>query len=151
MHVYSNYHISIWTHLKTIDTQLSEINLYDLHKLLFLVSRLIRWLVLVWLTRSNSSMSLVRTPCNDWAALRLGSLILSLQRAGIAQSVQRITTGWTVRGSNPGGGRFSIPFHTGPGAHPTSHKMGTGSFPGVKRPGRGVNHPPPLAPRLKKE
>jgi len=29
--------------------------------------------------------------------------------------------------------------------------MGTGSFPGVKRPGRGVDHPPHLAPRSKKE
>jgi len=28
--------------------------------------------------------------------------------------------------------------------------MGTGSFTGVKRPGRGVDHPPHLAPRLKK-
>jgi len=29
--------------------------------------------------------------------------------------------------------------------------MGTGSFPGVKRPGRGVDHPPHLEQRLKKE
>ena len=29
--------------------------------------------------------------------------------------------------------------------------MGIGSFPGVKRPGRGVDHPPHLAPRLKEE
>ena len=29
--------------------------------------------------------------------------------------------------------------------------MGTGSLPGVKRPGRGVDHPLHLAPRLKKE
>jgi len=29
--------------------------------------------------------------------------------------------------------------------------MGTGSFLGVKRPGRGVDHPPNLTPRLKKE
>jgi hypothetical protein len=29
--------------------------------------------------------------------------------------------------------------------------MGTGSYPGVKRPGRGVDHPPHLAPRLGKE
>ena len=36
-------------------------------------------------------------------------------------------------------------------AHPASYTMGTGSFPGVKRPGRGVNHPPHLAPRLKNE
>jgi len=29
--------------------------------------------------------------------------------------------------------------------------MGTGPFPGVKQPRRGVDHPPHLAPRLKKE
>jgi hypothetical protein len=29
--------------------------------------------------------------------------------------------------------------------------MGTGSFPGVKRPERGVDHPPRLGSRLKKE
>jgi len=28
--------------------------------------------------------------------------------------------------------------------------MDTGSFPGVKQPGRGVDHPPHLAPKLKK-
>ena len=38
---------------------------------------------------------------------------------------------------------FSAPVQTGPGAHPASYTMGTGSFPGVKRPGRGVDHPPP--------
>jgi hypothetical protein len=32
---------------------------------------------------------------------------------------------------------------TGPGAHPAPCTMGTGSFPGVKRPGRGTDHPPP--------
>jgi hypothetical protein len=35
--------------------------------------------------------------------------------------------------------------------HPASYAMGTGSFPGVMRPGRGVDHPPHLAPKLKKE
>jgi len=35
--------------------------------------------------------------------------------------------------------------------HPASYTMGTGSFPRVKRPGRGVDHPPHQAPRLKKE
>ena len=34
-------------------------------------------------------------------------------------------------------GRDFLPVHTGPGAHPASCKMGTGSFPGVKC-GRGV-------------
>ena len=41
------------------------------------------------------------------------------------------------------GARFSAPVQTGPGAQPASYTMGTGSFPGVKRPGRGVDHPPP--------
>jgi len=36
--------------------------------------------------------------------------------------------------------RFSSPVQTCPGAHPASYTMGTGSFPGVKRPGCGVNH-----------
>ena len=42
----------------------------------------------------------------------------------------------------PMGARFSAPVQTGPGAHPASCTMGTGSFPGVKRPGRGAGpHP----------
>jgi hypothetical protein len=32
-----------------------------------------------------------------------------------------------------------------PGAHPASYTMGTGSFPGVKRPGRRVDQPPSSA------
>ena len=40
--------------------------------------------------------------------------------------------GWTVRGSNPGGARFSAPVQTGPEAHPASCTKGTGSFPGVR-------------------
>ena len=39
------------------------------------------------------------------------------------------------------GARFSAPVQIGPGAHPASYTMGTGSFLGVKRPGRGVDHP----------
>ena len=35
-------------------------------------------------------------------------------------------------GSNSGGGLDFPPVQTGPGAHPASCKMGTGSFPGVK-------------------
>ena len=49
------------------------------------------------------------------------------------------------------GARFSAPVQTGPGAHPASYTRGTGSFLGVMRPGRGVDHPPHLKPRLKKE
>ena len=39
--------------------------------------------------------------------------------------------------------RISTPVQTGPGAHPASCAMGTGSFSGVKRSGRGADHLPP--------
>jgi hypothetical protein len=35
---------------------------------------------------------------------------------------------WMVRGSNPVGAKFSAPVQTGPGAHPASCTMGTGSL-----------------------
>ena len=54
-----------------------------------------------------------------------------------------------VRESNLGGARFSAPVQTGPGAHPASCTMGTESFPGVKRPGRGVDHPPSSSAEVK--
>ena len=48
--------------------------------------------------------------------------------------------------------RFSAPVQTGCGAHPASYTKCNGSLsPGVKRPGRGLDHPPHLAPMLKKE
>jgi len=47
--------------------------------------------------------------------------------------------------------RFSAPIQTGPGAKPASYTMGTRSFPGVKLPGHGVDHPPHLVPRQKKK
>jgi hypothetical protein len=40
---------------------------------------------------------------------------------------------------------------TGPGAHPASCTMGTWSFPGVKRPGRSADHPPPPSTEVMKE
>ena len=48
--------------------------------------------------------------------------------------------------------RFSAPVQTGPGAHPASCTMGTGSFPGVKS-GRGVTLTPHplLVPLVMKE
>ena len=39
--------------------------------------------------------------------------------------------------------RFSTPVQIGPRAYPASCIMGTGSFPGVKRPGRGADNPLP--------
>ena len=71
--------------------------------------------------------------------------------AGIAQSVQRLATGWTVRGSNPSGDEI---FRTRPnGSWGPSSLLYNGHrvlLPGVKRPGRGVNHPPPPGAKVKK-
>jgi len=47
------------------------------------------------------------------------------------------------------GTRFFAPVQTGPGAHPASYTMGNWSFPGVKRPGRGVEHPLPSSAEVK--
>ena len=62
------------------------------------------------------------------------SLYEMLVRAGIAQSVHRLVTGLTVRGSNPGGGQI---FHTRPDRpwDPTSllYSGDRVSFTGVKR------------------
>ena len=81
--------------------------------------------------------ALCKNTTNDW-------------EAAIAQSVLRLATRWTVRDRIPVGSRYSALVQTGPGAHPASYTMGTGSFPGER--GRGVStthlH---LAPRLKKE
>ena len=66
--------------------------------------------------------------------------------AGIAQSVQRLATGWTVREKNPVGARFSR-LAAGPTQPPV---ICTGSFPGVNRPRRGVDHPPPSSAGMKK-
>jgi hypothetical protein len=46
---------------------------------------------------------------------------------------------------------FSAYVNTEPGAHTAFSSMGTGSFGGewVKRPRRGVKHPPHLAPKLR--
>jgi hypothetical protein len=47
------------------------------------------------------------------------------------------------------GSGFSAPVPTGPGAHLTSYTVSTGSFLGVKRPGRDVDHPPTSSAEVK--
>ena len=49
------------------------------------------------------------------------------------------------------GAKFFAPVQTGPGTHPASYKIGTGSFPGLKRPERGVDHPPPTSTEVQEE
>jgi hypothetical protein len=56
-----------------------------------------------------------------------------------------------IEKKNPGGGEIFAHVQTGPGAHPAFWAMGTGSFPGVKRPGRGADHPPPSSAEVENE
>ena len=70
--------------------------------------------------------------------------------------VVRVAThnGLDCSGFDPRRGKdfvFSLPVQTGPGAHPATYTMGNGYlFPGLKRPGRDVDHPPlHLVPRLR--
>ena len=60
------------------------------------------------------------------------------------QSVQRLATGWTVRGSNLIGGKSSIPIQAGLELSLLSNRY-CASLPGVKRSGRDTDHPPPCS------
>ena len=59
-------------------------------------------------------------------------------------------TGCTVLGLNPGPGEIFRTRPHRPWSPPSRLLNGYLVFPGVRRPGRGVDHPPNLAPRLKK-
>jgi len=91
---------------------------------------------------------------NTTQALKIGVHWVNIYRCFKAScetgSSVGIATGYRLDG--PGiesrwGARFSAPVQTGPGAHPASCTMGTGSFPAVKS-GRGVmlNFYPLLVP-----
>jgi hypothetical protein len=49
------------------------------------------------------------------------------------------------------GARFFAHVQTGPGAHPASSTTGTVYFLGVKRPGRGADHPHPSNAEVENE
>jgi hypothetical protein len=64
----------------------------------------------------------------------------------VAQSVQRLTMGWIVRGSNPSGGEIFHACPDRPWAPPSLLYNGYHVFPGGKvRPGRATDHSPPSA------
>jgi len=57
--------------------------------------------------------------------------------------------GWMFQDGILVGVKFSTLIQTDPGAHPTSHTVGAGSFLRVKWPGRGAHHPPPFSAEVK--
>ena len=96
---------------------------------------------------------------SDFSTLLRHNTTKSLLTPGLTVDVGRgssVSTATSYGLDGPGirsrwGQDFLHPFQSGPGADPASYKMGTGAFSGVKWPGRGANHPPHLAPMLKKE
>ena len=74
-------------------------------------------------------------------------LFICIFRDGIAQTVSRLTTDWTVRRSNPGGGR-DFPLSSSLALGPTPPPIKCVSR-GLNRPGRGLNHPPPCSAEVK--
>jgi len=66
-----------------------------------------------------------------------------VKEAGISQSVEQRTTGWTIWASNAGGGE------TGSESNPESCTTDTWSFAGVKRPARVADHPLPSSAALR--
>jgi hypothetical protein len=84
------------------------------------------------------------------------SVVSKEERENTGQSRQSNKNGWSTEDrtikKNCDGGEI---FRTRPdwpwGPHSLLHNVYRVSLPGVNRPGRGVNRPPHLAPRLKKE
>jgi hypothetical protein len=84
--------------------------------------------------------NLFEVPSDNFMAHQLrkkgkNSTVRIATRCGLGRSGYRI----------PVGERFSAPVRAGPGAYPASYAMATGSFPGVKLPGRGVDHQLPYS------
>jgi hypothetical protein len=77
---------------------------------------------------------------NVWQSLV--SVYQVLLWAGIGQSVQRLSIGWTFRESKPSGGR-DFPYTSRPELRPIQppEKWVPVFSSGIKRPGRGVDHP----------
>ena len=73
-----------------------------------------------------------------------------LQWAGLVQSLQQVSTGWTVRWSNSGEGEIFRTLPDGPWGPPNLQYKGKWvPFPGLKRLRRRVNHSSPPSVEVK--
>jgi len=84
-------------------------------------------------SRSESLESLYASHMDGWTDIHTGKVNLV---GRVAQSVKRLATGWTVRGSNPGGGEIFRTCPDRPWGPPSLLYNGYRFFPGGKeRPG----------------
>jgi hypothetical protein len=109
-----------------------------------------RWIVCTWFLNTIKT-PLTYTSRRNWSIYIY--IYIYISRCGLGYLSQY---NYSLRPGQSGdripvGARFSALVQNGPGAHTTSYIIGTGSFPGVKRPGSDADHPPHLALRLKKE
>jgi len=91
-----------------------------------------------------------------WSTPRPGRFTPGKDPVGTRQPGLRSPYSDSLQAGRPGDripveARFSAPVQTGSEAHPASYTVGTGSFLGVKRRERVVDHLPHLLPRLKKQ
>ena len=91
--------------------------------------------------------SLVRRICLQ--CMHLGFVRYFLMWVGIARSCNDWLRAGRYGDRIPVEASFSASVQTCRTAHPAPNTMGTGSFPRLKRLGRGVDHPPPPTPGLK--
>ena len=89
----------------------------------------------------SSSWEIYGGQCGDWIVF-LPVITLSPFNVGRDSSVgiDIVLAGRFGDRISVGGRDFSAPTQTCPGAHPAYSTMGTGSFQGLRRPGRGVDH-----------
>jgi hypothetical protein len=92
-----------------------------------------------------------RVVCSGQRVVCSGQRVVCSGQRVVSSVKTMVATGWTVRGLNPVGGKF---FRTRPdrprGPLIFLYIGYFGSFPWLRRPGRGVNHPPCLTPSLKR-
>ena len=103
----------------------------------------------------------IRTTCFAHLIHHLITLIMcgeehtsrsTLLHCFVRNSVVGTSTGYGLGGSrivSPWRTGFCAPVQPSSGAHPAPYTIGTGSFPGVKRPGCGVKHPTPSSAEVK--
>jgi len=93
-------------------------------------------------TQSASNFVISNEMIKKFVWLLFGALygLLLLLVSRVAQLVLRLVTGQTFRDRIPWVARSSLSFQTVPVSHTTPCTTSTGSFLGLKRPGRGVDH-----------
>jgi hypothetical protein len=90
----------------------------------------------IWISPSHSNLRISFSVTISSNNLKINQSYKG--RDGVVGTVTR-QRAWRFGIRTPGGSKSFRTFQTGPGSHPVSYTMGTGSFPGVKRPGPGVD------------